>query len=417
MGYNSKTGAWESDDQSQDQNQQDQYQYNDQYANTETQDKSQNQNQDQTDYGTETQNQDQEQVNNQNNVGTGKGTVNNESEEQKNQQTQYKNYDRTEFRDLWMSEGSNYHGDVMAFIKAHGWDPSLFAQVSATNGAWRLPSGEVIDMVIDYGGKNQAAWTGAGQQDTIGGKIHQYDDSNKTTDTTTTTTDANKTVQKGTTVTDTFGVDEAEKAKAEEEKAKAQALRDKLYQQLLDRATQGTKIDKNDAIIRAQADAYNATTDRSTRNYLADLAEQAGPNTNLRGEQRMAAEKSGQAEAGFEAELMGRELQARREEIQNALTEMGSLLTADQQAALQKELAVMDNALKKLALDQNNDQFLKDLDYRKQQLAQQNQQYQGDLDYRNRQLQAQTDQFLERLGFDATDRAAYWAAVNKGLLK
>jgi len=128
------------------------------------------------------------------------------------------------------------------------------------------------------------------------------------------------------------------------------AKSDALYGQLMQRAQQGTAVSPNDPVIKAQTEAFTANTDRATRNYLADRAEQAGPYANLAGEQRMATERGGQAAGGFTAELMGRELTARRSEISDALNGMRGMLSLDQQNQLQRELAVMDDAIKRQGL-------------------------------------------------------------------
>jgi len=136
---------------------------------------------------------------------------------------------------------------------------------------------------------------------------------------------------------------------------------DALYQQLLGRSQQGLAMTRNDPAIRGQADAYSAQEDRSRRNYLGDVAERSGPNANLRGEERMAAERQGQRVGGFEAELMGRELGARRQEIAQALSSMQGMLSADQQAALQREMSALDAAIRREGMGQQNDQFNKNL--------------------------------------------------------
>lgn len=126
-----------------------------------------------------------------------------------------------------------------------------------------------------------------------------------------------------------------------------------LYNLLLTRAKQGTTIDRNDPNIRQQVDPYAAAQERARRNYLADAAEQLGPNTNLRGEQRLAMERAGQASGLFESQLLGRELENRRAEIQNALDSLGNRLTADQQLALQKELGYLNDATQRYGIDKN----------------------------------------------------------------
>ena len=70
---------------------------------------------------------------------------------------------------------------------------------------------------------------------------------------------------------------------------------------------------KDDPVVRAQVDAYSAQQERARRNYLSDLAEKAGGNpVNLSGEQRLTAEKMGHAVGQFEADVIAKEIEARR---------------------------------------------------------------------------------------------------------
>lgn len=146
-----------------------------------------------------------------------------------------------------------------------------------------------------------------------------------------------------------------------------QALMDKL----MGRANQSLAFDPNDPVIRSQVDAYNATQQRASRNYLADLAESSGPLANLQGEQRLAAERVGQSTSGFQADLAGRDLTAKRQEISDALQQYGALLSDQQRMDLQMKLATMDDAIKRMSLDQNASQFNADLGYKNSALAQQ----------------------------------------------
>lgn len=169
---------------------------------------------------------------------------------------------------------------------------------------------------------------------------------------------------------------------------------DALYQQLSDRAHQGLAIDRNDPVIRAQADAFNANQQRASRDYLSDLAEKSGPYANLRGEQRMQAEKTGQATGGFEAQLMGRELQSRRAEIQDALNGQAGLLSADQVHQLQRELGLMDNNIKQQQLGLSA----------------------RGLDLQGQGQNNQNTQFYDTLGFNNATQSSYWDAVRRGLI-
>lgn len=142
---------------------------------------------------------------------------------------------------------------------------------------------------------------------------------------------------------------------------------DALYQQLLGRSQQGP-VDANDPIIRGQVDAASAQATRERRNYISDVAEKAGPLANIAGETRAAGERQGQMIGQFQAELMGREAQARRDEIAQALMQMQGMLTADQEANLRRELAEMDAQLGREGLSNQRrgqdigfDSFLRDL--------------------------------------------------------
>lgn len=149
-----------------------------------------------------------------------------------------------------------------------------------------------------------------------------------------------------------------------------------LYDMLMKRATQGLDVSAENPVIKAQTDAANAALERERRRNLADLAERGGANANLSAETRMTGEDVGQRTAALQSQLMGQELAAKRNEIQNALSQMGDLLTTEQKLALQRELQLYDNAL------------------RQQQLAQ------------------QQSQFESQLGFNIGDRQAYWDYMN-----
>ncbi len=124
-----------------------------------------------------------------------------------------------------------------------------------------------------------------------------------------------------------------------------------LYDLLMRRATQSLQVNSNDPIIRNQSDAFNAQQDRAARNYLQANAERVGPNSNVTAETRSAAEKVGQNTSAFEAQLMGQELTARRQEIQQALSGASGLLTAEQALALQRELQLLNLAASRYQFD------------------------------------------------------------------
>jgi hypothetical protein len=124
-----------------------------------------------------------------------------------------------------------------------------------------------------------------------------------------------------------------------------------LLARLKARADQSLNINAaTDPNIRQQADPYAANLERQRRNYLNAQAERLGPNADLTNERRLTAEQTGQQAGQYESGLVGNEVAARREEIQNALTQMGGLLTDQQRMALQKELADMNDATQRYSI-------------------------------------------------------------------
>lgn len=172
--------------------------------------------------------------------------------------------------------------------------------------------------------------------------------------------------------------------------------RDALMQMLMGRATAGENVDRNSPAVRQQADAYSANEERTKRNYIADMAEELGPfgSGALRGESRMATERMGQRTGAFEAELVGRELQAERDKITHALNSLQGMLSEQDRMALQERLAMIDANLRQQGIGL---------------------QQQGlDQDWQRTLLN--NDQFLQSLGLQAEDKASYWDAVRRGIL-
>lgn len=134
-----------------------------------------------------------------------------------------------------------------------------------------------------------------------------------------------------------------------------------LFNTLMGRANQSLDVNRKDPIIANNVNAYDAAQERSNRDYLRHVAEQAGPISNLNQERRMTAESRGRNTGGFQAQLMQQELTARRSEIQQALSGATGLLTEEQRQSLSRELAQMDNALSYARLNQDNSQFTQNM--------------------------------------------------------
>lgn len=136
---------------------------------------------------------------------------------------------------------------------------------------------------------------------------------------------------------------------------------DELYSFLMDRAKQSQVVDPNDPRIRAQADTFSANQTREGRRYLSELAERKGAGGNIGAESRMVAEKNAQSSASHEGELLQHESDQRRQEIEHALTTGAQFLTGQQQMALQKELAIIDDNMKRYQAQMQESQFSRGL--------------------------------------------------------
>lgn len=179
--------------------------------------------------------------------------------------------------------------------------------------------------------------------------------------------------------------------------AETKSRADALYSTLDAQAKQGTAVSADDPTIRGQVDAFRAEQERARRNDISNTAEAGSPYMNIRGEQRMAAERAGQNTSGFQAQLMGREVQSHRDQIAQALAAQGGMLSGDQQRNMQSQLAMMDQAINEAnaktsatsvgnqftlgqgqlalggrSLDQSGDQFLRELALRQWDMGNQN---------------------------------------------
>lgn len=208
------------------------------------------------------------------------------------------------------------------------------------------------------------------------------------------------------------------------------AKRDELYGQLKTRAGQSTQISPDDQIIKSQVDPYRAEQERARRNFISDVAEAEGPLGNIRGEERMASERTGINTANFQADAQVRELSARRAEIADAFNSMRGMLTVDQQANLQRELDTIDNQMQQIGtgmtsalgagdLSLRGDLGFSELDLRDK-LGTRGLDIQETLGTRGLDLQGMGQEmanrhFYDDLGFRVGDRTSYWDAVRRGL--
>lgn len=126
--------------------------------------------------------------------------------------------------------------------------------------------------------------------------------------------------------------------------------------QMSDSSLPSLQVSATDPIIKNQVDAYRAEQERGVRSSLSRAAEGSREGA-IPGAQEATArslgEKAGTATAGYEATLMNQELNARRQELQNALSGAMGFMTAQQQMALQDELRRIELALQESQFGRN----------------------------------------------------------------
>lgn len=141
-----------------------------------------------------------------------------------------------------------------------------------------------------------------------------------------------------------------------------QANGNQFYDLLMSRINQGLAVDRTDPNVRAQVDPFVAQQTRASRNYLDDIAEGGrGRPLNMQSEQRLASERLGQQAGLFEAEVIGREMSARRDEIAQALSLYGGRLTSEERVMLERELGYLNDRARTADRTTSNDQFLREL--------------------------------------------------------
>lgn len=172
---------------------------------------------------------------------------------------------------------------------------------------------------------------------------------------------------------------------------------------LLGRANQSLSIDPNtDSIIGPQLTAARAQGDRVARNQYNDAVEAGSPYSSGAANTMATqlAEKNAQGVNSLQTQLVSNELASRRAEVQNALSEMGGLLTSQDQLALQKELGILDAAIRQQQVGNQNSQFYAGLNQNQNQFQQ--------------SLNSQNDQFALNYDLNSTTLANYWDWLRRG---
>lgn len=122
----------------------------------------------------------------------------------------------------------------------------------------------------------------------------------------------------------------------------------------------------DDPAIQAQLNPYAAAMERARRDEVRAGAEEAfGGGQDYGSPEKMAAsERAGQKTGLFASQLVGKEMSDRRQQISDALSKFGGLLSQDQSAALQREMAKLDAQLKREGMAQTGELGRGDLSLR-----------------------------------------------------
>jgi hypothetical protein len=118
----------------------------------------------------------------------------------------------------------------------------------------------------------------------------------------------------------------------------------------MDRSKQSLAVTANDPTIRAQSEPFSAAQDRLARDQIANAAESGGPVQNIEGATRMANEQAATNTGQFTSQLLSREIDSRRQEIQAALTGMQGYISDQDRMGLERELGYLNDATQRFGI-------------------------------------------------------------------
>jgi hypothetical protein len=303
-------------------------------------------------------------------------------------------WNREQYRDAWMSSGVNSVGAAKDWLSAHG------GEWLADNGTVRTPFGEVLDMGINAkgsaagNGQLRAGWGGTG-----GGPSEPAP-----------VTSGNGF---GNGAPGVGGGAAGAPGGAGAGGGQYDALRQQLIQSLMDRSKQSLAVTANDPTIRAQSEPFSAAQDRLARDQIANAAESGGPVQNIEGATRMANEQAATNTGQFTSQLLSREIDSRRQEIQAALTGMQGYISDQDRMALERELGYLNDATQRFGIQTGADTSRYNADS-----SAASSRYSADSSARTAQRGQDigNDNFYADLGLRSEDRGAYWDAVRRGLI-
>lgn len=145
-----------------------------------------------------------------------------------------------------------------------------------------------------------------------------------------------------------------------------QGGQDVMRNALISQMTSNPIPDVNDPSIQAQLNPFAAAQTRAQRDEVRAGAESAfaGGQSYGNPEKMAAAERAGQATGLRASDLVGQELGARRQQIQQALQQFGSMISDDQRRALEKRGQDIDAQIRQASLTQTGQLGNRELDIR-----------------------------------------------------
>lgn len=125
--------------------------------------------------------------------------------------------------------------------------------------------------------------------------------------------------------------------------------------------TASQPVTADDPIIKPQVDAYRNEQTRATQATQAQEAESSAyrgtPTGTADSADQGAQEAAGVNTGNFQASLMGNELTQRRDELVSLLNSSVGMLSSDQAAQVQQEIAALNGQIQSQGLTQQNQQF------------------------------------------------------------
>ncbi len=223
-------------------------------------------------------------------------------------------FDAESFRKGWTSSGGRTPQDLANFIKQHPGAAGAIKVVGSKGDKIQLPDGRVIDAVFAAGlGGQGAQWL----DESAGGGSRM----------------AGLAGGGGGGALGPMGGPGGAAGGARDPRFQA------LYDQLLKRSGQSLTEGAESPAVKAQLEASSVAANRERTQQLQQAAERSGPYAT--GEISNAARASGErvqmGQSQMAAQLVGREIDSRRQEIQQALAQMGSQLSVEEQSRLRQE--------------------------------------------------------------------------------